>query len=93
MVIWCGSRSFVVIVGGGVMVGGAASIGIGPLGGVGHASVGWLVAMRGGGGVLGGFGNVVLQIWFVGCSLVGLGSRARFGRDRWGVGEPGCLGQ
>ena len=73
--------------------GGAASIGIGPLGGVGHASVGWLVAMRGGGGVLGGFGNVVLQIWFVGCSLVGLGLRARFGRGGWGVGEPGCLGQ
>ena len=62
MAIWCGSRSFVVIVGGGVVVGGAASIGIGPLGGVGHASVGWLVAMRGGGGVLGGFGSVGLQI-------------------------------
>ena len=94
MAIWCGSRSFVVIVGGGVMVGGgAASIGIGPLGGVGHASVGWLVAMRGGGGVLGGSGNVVLQIWFVGCRLVGLGLRARFGRGGWGVGEPGCLGQ
>ena len=43
MVIWCGSRSFVVIVGGGVMVGGgAASIGIGPLGGLGmRVWVGW----------------------------------------------------
>ena len=91
MAIWCGSRSFVVIVGGVVMVGGgAASIGIGPLGGVGHASVGWLVAMRGGGG---GFWNVVLQIWFVGCSLVGLGLRAFFVGGGWGVGEPGCLGQ
>ena len=40
MAVWCGSRSFVVIVGGGVMVGGAASIGTGLLGGVGHASVG-----------------------------------------------------
>ena len=39
--VWCGSRSFVVIVGGGVMVvGGAASIGTGLLGGVGRASVG-----------------------------------------------------
>ena len=40
VVVWCGSRSSVVIVGGGVMVGGVASICTGLPGGVGCASVG-----------------------------------------------------
>ena len=49
-------------VGGGVVVGGAAPIGTGHPEVVGYASVGWSVAMRGDGGVLGGSGSVGLRI-------------------------------